>query len=136
MDLNYVILDSHVTAERLHLHCVKAGMARLIGVPRPTYLVVLGTAKNLGTGAEPAPAAKKRHPYQNISRAVPKTLLCKRGLNSAYLVKCICNLYGYLTNEQSEQVRYPVQHEKWISYFQTVTIALPEISGRCTKTAT
>ena len=24
-------------------------------VPRPTYLVVLGTAKNFGTGAEPAP---------------------------------------------------------------------------------
>ena len=35
--------------------CVKAGTARLIGVPWPTYLVVLGTAKNLGTSALPAP---------------------------------------------------------------------------------
>ena len=33
----------------------KAWTARLIWVPRPTYLVVLGKAKNLGTGAEPAP---------------------------------------------------------------------------------
>ena len=24
----------------------------------------------------------------------------------------------YLTNEQSEQMRYPFQHEKYISYFQ------------------
>ena len=25
---------------------------------------------------------------------------------------------GYLTSEQSERVRYPVQHKKQISYFQ------------------
>ena len=43
----------HDTA-RLSVHtCVKAGTARLIRVPRQTYLVVLGTAKNLGTGTEP-----------------------------------------------------------------------------------
>ena len=26
---------------------------------------------------------------------------------------------GYLMSEQSERVKYPVQHEEWISYFQT-----------------
>ena len=73
----------HGTAEQSVYTCVKAGTARLIGVPRQTYLVVLGTAKNLGTGAEAAPftlsefpcrAEKKQHPNQNISCAVPKTL--------------------------------------------------------------
>ena len=52
--------------------CVKAGTARLIGVPRPTYLVVLGTAKNLHRlhcQNLPCRAEKKQHPYQNISRA-------------------------------------------------------------------
>ena len=48
------LIFSHDTA-RLNVYtCVKTGTAGLIGVPRPTYLVV-GTAKNLGTGAEPAP---------------------------------------------------------------------------------
>ena len=45
----------HGTARQSVYTCVKADTARVIGVPRPTYLVVLGTVKNLGTGAEPAP---------------------------------------------------------------------------------
>ena len=53
--------------------CVKAGMAWLIEVPRPTYLVVLGTAKNLGTGAEPAPFTLSEFAHTQIL-AVPKTL--------------------------------------------------------------
>ena len=53
-----VILTAHTdffhgTARLSVYTCVKAGTARLIGVPRPTYLVVLGTAKNLGTSVEP-----------------------------------------------------------------------------------
>ena len=48
--------DFFYDTARLNVYtCVKAGTARLIAVPRQTYLVVLGTAKNLGTGAEPAP---------------------------------------------------------------------------------
>ena len=43
------------TARQSVYTCVKAGTARLIGVPRSTYMVVLGTAKNLGPGAKPAP---------------------------------------------------------------------------------
>ena len=45
--------------------CVKACTARLIGVPRPTYLVVLGTAKNHGCRACTVYTVR-------ICRAVPK----------------------------------------------------------------
>ena len=58
----------HGTARLSVYTCVKTGTARLIEVPRPTYLVVLGTVKNLGTGAEPAPFTL----HVRICRAVPK----------------------------------------------------------------
>ena len=45
----------HTTARLSVYTSVKAGTARLIGLPRSKYLVVLGTAKNLDTGAEPSP---------------------------------------------------------------------------------
>ena len=73
----------HGTARQSVNTCVKAGTARLIGVPRQTYLVVLGTAKNLGAGAEPAPftlsecavpCQKTAAPVPKYWPAVPKTL--------------------------------------------------------------
>ena len=59
--------------------CVKAGTARLIRVPRPTYLVVLGTAKNLGTGAEPAPFTLSEFavPCRKKAAPVPKYYPCR-----------------------------------------------------------
>ena len=58
----------HGTARLSVYACVKVGTARLIviGVPSPTYLVVLGTAKNLCTVPESAPFTLVR-----ICRAVP-----------------------------------------------------------------
>ena len=65
----------HGTARLSVYTCVKAGTARLIEVLRPTYLVVLGTAKNLGTaGAQPAPFTLSEFdvPCQKKAAPVPK----------------------------------------------------------------
>ena len=67
----------HSTARLSVFTCGKAGTADRGA--ETTYLVVLGTAKNLGTVYTvtdlPCRAEKQRHPYQNISRgAVPKTV--------------------------------------------------------------
>ena len=67
----------HGTARLSVYTCVKAGTARLIEVPRPTYLVVLGTAKNLGTDAEPAPFTLSE--FAVPCRAVPcRALPCQK----------------------------------------------------------
>ena len=64
----------HVTARLSVYTFVKAVTARLIVVPRPTYLVVLVTAKNLGTGAEAAPFTLSEFavPCRKKTAPVPK----------------------------------------------------------------
>ena len=64
----------HGTARLSVYTFVKAGTARLIGVPRPTYFVVLVTAKNLGTGAEAAPFTLSEFavPCRKKAAPVPK----------------------------------------------------------------
>ena len=61
----------HGTAERLHLRKSCHGTA---SVPRPTYLVVLVTAKNLGTGVEPVPFTLSEFAVPIKSGTRPKIL--------------------------------------------------------------
>ena len=66
------------TAESLHLRKSCHGTAN-IEVPRPTYLVVLGTATNLGTGAKPAPFTRSELavPCRKKAAPVPKYSPCR-----------------------------------------------------------
>ena len=59
--------------------CVKAGTARLVGVPRPTHFVVKITAENLGTGAEPAPFTLSEFAvsFRKKAAPVPKHWPCR-----------------------------------------------------------
>ena len=81
--------------------CVKAGTARLIGVPSPMYLVVLGTAKNLGTGAEPAP-------FTLSEFAVPTNSGTRYSVNGGFSI-------GLMTVFQMHLQKIEVSHS--ISYF-------------------